>query len=225
MFTLHSNHNQSKTRNSVRFYTLSFLLLAAVVLSACTINLVEPVASGPAVISKANIHVFGDNTNDIAGASSVLARTADGVTVSIDTVDLTPGEAYSIWWIVFNNPAACEGATCKGSELSNPETVGMVGYATGGIADENGVAHFGAHLAVGDNSIALDNASGFPYELMDPAPGLIDPMSAEIHTVIRTHGAALPDPTLQITTFNGDCNPECKNMQAALHLPRLVAAR
>ena len=82
-----------------------------------------------------------------------------------------------------------------------------------------------ANLAAGDTADALDNSSGFPFELIEPAPGLLDPLTAEVHAVIRTHGAALDDPNEQLSTFSGDCNPECVNVQATLHTPETLSAR
>ena len=213
--------------NKNKTYIYSALMLVVLLLSACQINLIESsVAQTKApTTSSVNVHLFSDNEVDIAGATSILNRHADGVDLVLDTTNLIPGDTYTVWWVIFNNPAACPGVSCKGADLSNPETVGMVGYATGSIADEQGAGHFEASLAIGDNSIALDNNDGFPFELVEPAPGLIDPMKAEIHAVVRTHGAALDDPTEQLTTFGGGCNPDCVNVQAALHMPEIIALK
>lgn len=169
-------------------------------------------------VSTVRLHTFG-TSDAIPGTVSTLVRRAGGVSLSVDTLGLNPGEVYTIWWVIFNNPAACSEGGCVGADLSNPETEATVGYATGEIADENGMATFRAVLAVGDNSFALDNDAGFPFELVLPSPGLSDPYGAEIHAVLRTHGAALDDPSGQLGSFNDGCNPECFNEQAALHYP------
>jgi hypothetical protein len=53
------------------------------------------------------------------------------------------------------------------------------------------------------------------------AGGLIFPMTAEIHMVIRTHGTASTDPavlTQQLTTHDGGCPPNtCSNIQVSIH--------
>ena len=213
--------------NQNKLYTLLMLMLFTLLLSACQISLGEPgpTSTENSTTSSANVHLFGNSEMEVAGATSMLTRNTEGVALVLDTTDLTPGDAYTVWWVLFNNPAACATAPCKGSDLSNPETVGMVGYATGGVVEASGQAHFEATLTMGDNSIALDNGDGFPFELVEPAPGLINPMRAEIHAVVRTHGTALGDPTEQLTTFGGGCNPECTNVQAALHLPQTVAQK
>ena len=43
---------------------------------------------------------------DMVG-TAVLNRTAEGANLTIDTTMLTAGAAYTIWWIIFNNPAGC----------------------------------------------------------------------------------------------------------------------
>lgn len=213
--------------------TLTILLLT-LALAACQPIVLESGSPQPVAIaasasasdmpplsirSRANVHLFpASGENDVPGATSTLERTPDGVTLTIDTVDLAPDEAYTIWWVIFNHPEACSDGQCMAPDLSNPETAAMVSYATGAIADEQGRAHFTASLSKGDASGALDNASGFPFELVEPAPGLLNPLTAEIHAVIRTHGAAMDDPAEQLSSFNGGCNPECTNVQATMYL-------
>jgi hypothetical protein len=229
---LKSNRILVNYRMFKSFFVAVAMLVLTAALSACQIVVPAPVAAEPApesasaptedtvvpIVSTANVHLFpADGENDVAGATSSLERRPDGVTLTIETVDLTPNEAYTVWWVVFNNPAACAQEQCMGPDLSNPETVAMVSYATGEIADENGQATFEASLTVGDATGALDNNSGFPFELVEPAPGLLNPLTAEIHGVIRTHGAALDDPQEQLSSFNGGCNPECVNVQAVLY--------
>lgn len=217
---------------------VTFTLGLALVLAACQPVLLDPsmVESDssalmvgnpePTVISAAKVHLFPvDGNNSVAGAASTLARTPNGVTLTIDTLGLTPGDVYTIWWVVFNQPTACSDGQCMAPDLSDPATMAMVSYATGEIADKTGQASFSATLDVGDIATALDNESGFPFELVEPAPGLIEPMSADIHAVIRSHGAALDDPEEQLTSFNGGCNPECFNVQATVHAPFETLAR
>jgi hypothetical protein len=42
----------------------------------------------------------------VVGAST-LVRTAHGVSTKVETSALAPGDAVTLWWIVFNNPDAC----------------------------------------------------------------------------------------------------------------------
>ena len=207
-----------------QFLVIASVLLLSLFLAACQVALPDPALTEPAaksesapassadepVVSTANVHLFpATGDNDVEGAMSTLERTADGIMLEIETVDLTPGEAYTLWWVIFNKPEACSDGQCMGPDLSAPATVSMVGYAAGAIADEDGRVNFTVNLTAGDTAGALDNSSGFPFELIEPAPGLLDPLTAEVHGVIRTHGMALEDPNVQLSTFSGDCNPEC----------------
>ena len=151
---------------------------------------------------------------DIAGASSTLVRNDGGVTMTIHTSGLVPGNAYTVWWIVFNNPAACEGG-CGLDDLTRPDVRASLVYATGHVVGSD-TANFGAWLGVGDTAhvLASPPSPAGPY-------GLEDARKAEIHLVIRTHGPA--DPAYlpaQISSFNGGCPPNtCTNVQASMHLP------
>ena len=208
-----------------KFYVPSLLLLVTVLLAACQIGPGEYGAAKAETMatSRVNVHLFSDSEVAIDGATSALNRRADGIDLVLNTTGLTPGDAYTVWWLIFNNPADCADIPCSSADLSNPRTMGMVAYATGGIANEQGEGHFVATLAVGDTSNALDNGDGFPLELIETTLGLVDPQRAEIHAVIRTHGAAHPDPIEQLTTFGGGCNPACANVQAAFHSPQALA--
>jgi hypothetical protein len=52
-----------------------------------------------------------------------------------------------------------------------------------------------------------------------PCNGLTSARGADVHVVIRTHGAPIPGLIHeQINSFNGGCPPNtCKNVQAAPH--------
>jgi hypothetical protein len=148
----------------------------------------------------------------VEGSSSVLARTNNTVTGTFLTT-ATPGDAYTVWWVVFNKPENCSGGVCGDDDvLPPPGNVGAgvsVLYATGRVADVHGKAEFGAALKVGDTTHVLFG------------PGLTDADNAEIHMVLRTHGQALPDAALlqeQISSFDGGCPPNaCVDEQFAIH--------
>ena len=198
------------------------MLIFILLLTACQPVLLEPekAVDEPQLISTTLMHEFPfQETNNVVGTLSTLVRTAEGAHVLLETTGLTPGDAYTLWWVVFNYPDDCTKQGCLPQNLMEAKMAAMVKYGVGAIANEDGTATFEAFLAVGDVTGALDNSSGFDFELFEPAPGLIEPLSAEFHVVLRSHGAALDDPTEQLTTFNGGCNPECFNVQMAMHIP------
>jgi hypothetical protein len=155
------------------------------------------------------------NHEPVEGAYSTLVRNDRGVTMTFHTSQLVPGNAYTVWWIVFNNPAACVGG-CGPDDLTRPAAHASLVFATGHVIG-NDTANFGAWLGVGDTDGVLSNppSPAGPY-------GLEDARAAEIHIVVRSHGPAdpqlLPD---QINSFLGGCsvsNP-CANVQASIHMP------
>jgi hypothetical protein len=155
------------------------------------------------------------NLAPVEGAYSTLVRNDRGVTMTFHTSQLVAGNAYTVWWIVFNNPAACSGG-CGLDDLTNPAVRASLVFATGHVVG-NDTANFGAWLGVGDTDGVLSSppSPAGPY-------GLENARTAEIHLVVRSHGPAnpelLPD---QISSFLGGCsasNP-CSNVQASVHMP------
>lgn len=203
-------------------WLISAALLVVLLLTACQPiqPITRPAAEDGEMRSTAAIHAFPfAEDNVVAGTLSTLERTAKGVHVSLETTGLTPGSAYTLWWVVFNYPHECSTQGCIPQNFMEAKVAAMVKYGVGAIADETGAATFDTFLSVGDVAGALDNNSGFDFEVVEPAPGLIEPLTAEFHVVLRSHGTALPDPTEQLTSFNGGCNPECFNAQVAMHVP------
>jgi hypothetical protein len=92
----------------------------------------------------------------------------------------------------------------------NVEAGVSVLYGDGRIVNPQGSAFFWGALDVGDTEGALFG------------PGLINPLGAEIHYVLRTHGPAKQDVLAeQLTTFMGGCDSEppnapCQDLQFAV---------
>lgn len=156
------------------------------------------------------------NAGTIANSSSGLIRNADGIVATISTTGLLANGAYTVWWVVFNDPQFCSPPQCDAGDFpqngGNPNVQASVLWATGRVADEYGQADFGAHLAAGGISAAPG-----PVQF---GPALLTPR-AEILLVVRSHGPALTgaDLNAQLTTFNGGCPPNtCEDVQAARHL-------
>lgn len=183
----------------------------------------EAVAGGSVV----NMETFGSD-NPVLGASTLM-RYDDAVDMTISTTGLEPGHAYSVWWVIFNNPDACsdecglddfpEGVpgAKTGTEPPDPAVQASVVWATGLIVSGEGAADFRAHLEIGN-----------PPGAVDFGPGLVAPMNAEIHLPVRSHGrAVLGQVAEQIGTKNGLCevtkpdpgSSKCLNVQVATHLP------
>lgn len=126
------------------------------------------------------------------------------------TSGLTAG-AYTIWVVIFNQPENCAGGSgkCGGGELTNPAVEGSIVYGTGSIVGEDKVANFHGSLSEGAPPAGISvNVPAGTFN------GLKDSRKAEIHLVVRAHGAVKTgEASLQLSTF-GTC-AECKNVQGA----------
>ena len=162
---------------------------------------------------------YGDNPEmgtPIEGTEATLTRMPHGVAATFKTVGLTPGEAMTLWWVIFNHPEKCTDDACSfddpfqvdesgqvlfdeaGIALVNQAGREVIGFsllrADGKVVETDGSAEFRGHLAVGDTTEAA------------VGPGLLDPMKAEIHLVVKSHGPAIPGSTHeQLNTFWGGC--------------------
>lgn len=138
------------------------------------------------------------------------------------------------WWVIFNDPGACDseapdGGACLIIPVVDPPLVddlldsdGCVIHGTGATVGRGGRVRLVASLY----TTALD-AQDNPCVLGDA--GLIDPLGAEVHLVVRSHEERLESSDLfldQLTHFNGGCagGPEdgpniCADLQAAFHAP------
>ncbi len=186
----------------------------AIALSAITIGPAD------AQTSHADVFLFGDPTMEFGVfGSATLKRDDIGVRVEIETT-LEPGDAHTVWWIIFNNPDACAALVCAGTDLGNSDVNGAVLHATGGVADGDGNATFNAFLPLGLIRLNRTETDRGRHRL---GPGLQDPKGAEIHMVIRTHGPASGDVAElieQISTFGGLCDVnDCEDVQAAIFSP------
>lgn len=161
--------------------------------------------------------------------TSDLVRSLTQVHMNIDTTDLPIG-SYTVWWVIFNNPAGCSDGACGINDTGRPQDAGdnpaegSVLWATGGIVGPDRMGHFSSSLGVG-----VDAAPGPVLR----GPALTDPMGAEIHMVIRYHGPTdWSDYAVlgrQISTLGESCTKAthgsdsgtfaCFDPQASAHFP------
>ncbi len=173
--------------------------------------------------------VFEFDGGEVVGNAS-LTRSGNGVKLKVATqvggqldvfgelqgVDWTGGDATTMWFVVFNNPDACVDG-CGEDEVLNAAQ-GINNDARVGVHFGNGhVAggadfHSAARLKVGDET---GKVFGFALE---------DPMAAEVHTVLRSHGPAKNLTGQQLSdalhSLNGGCEVNiCGDAQAAIFKP------
>jgi hypothetical protein len=147
------------------------------------------------------------------GSSSTLVRNDTGVSATFLVSGLNPGVVYTFWWLVFNEPENCSPPACNLDDVvpfpGNSAAGVSLLFGAGQVIGNSGSGHYGARLAVGDTTGAFFG------------PGLVDPLGAEIHIVLRSHGPVVDGMVdEQLTSFNGGCPPNtCANVLAAQHKP------
>jgi hypothetical protein len=212
-----------------RLFTLTAALCGAVFFVACSSEVpTRPANVGPPT----NAGLGSGSTNaatqtiaamqafpsgpELSGTSS-LTRSNNGISMTVQANDLVPGNAYTVWFVIFNDPATCIDGCGVDDVLAN-RGVPSLRYAAGHVVGENGQGNFGGSLSEGDTGgppCAADANLGIC------GPGLLDARTAVIHLVVRSHGAAIPDLVNdQISSFGGGCQVNtCANVQFAQHLP------
>lgn len=148
---------------------------------------------------------------------STLTREEDGVDALISTSGLASMGAYTLWWVVFNNPGACATAFMCGadSDFSDPAVDVSVLWGAGFLSDMDGFITFSAEL--GENEPPGQVLLGNPN-------GLLDSGVAEVHVVLRVHtNDGVPVEAGQVaewvSSYNGGC-PDgvgCADEQFAVH--------
>jgi hypothetical protein len=128
-------------------------------------------------------------------AQATLVRRPDGVSFGIRTEQLRPHHAYTVWFVVINNPSACAATPCSGPDiLLNADTDSQVTYGAGHVSGAGGRAGFAGAVQAGSIAGWLPNG------------GLWDPMTAEIQLVLNDHGPMLPAYLPEMThTYRAGC--------------------
>lgn len=184
--------------------TLTFAALAGALVSTAAF-------SADQRFSQMNTHPSQGEVTLVEASMARLQPTGDGVFVHVDTGGLTPGHVHTLWFVVINDPAACEGAGCTSKDVLKRSDIVQadVGYGGGMIADENGRIQFNWFQAHG----ALDGG-WFGY-------GLDDGETSEVHLAINDHGPVLAGREEEmLSSYRGGCTTESipAPMPAIAHL-------
>lgn len=181
------------------------LVLVALAVSLVAVGTL--LAKEPSYRSEAPVYWSWDfinkNTDNPVGTSN-LVRTSNGISANLKSDTLTPGNAATLWFVVFNYPENCKAGPYKCSPLDMGDTAakGDFLFASGHVV---GDGNFAGYLKVGDTSRSgLAEVRG----CQDCTPGLIEPESALVILAIHDHGPALTGQALkgQISSFMGDCH-------------------
>jgi hypothetical protein len=169
---------------------------------------------GPRTYQTVNMIRAGTGMPLKSGAT--LFRSRHGVEGRIAASGLDPNAAYTVWWVVFNNPAAC-GGPCSPPKLGIPAVRASVFYAAGLVTGDDGTANITAHTQDGTPPQGVEVTPDGTVAGIDKGNGF----GAEIWLVVRSHGpivAGMVDK--QIGSFNGTCPPNtCVNQQVGMFPP------
>lgn len=149
------------------------------------------------------------------GSAATLYRTKQNLEMRVAASGLAANSAFSVWWVVFNNPAGCLNG-CGGDDVAAGRGGRSVFYAAGFVTGDDGTANVSASIDAGPLPAGIDIEFGDGL-----ASG--NGFDAEVHIVVRTHGPINPGQVhKQIGTFNEGCTPfptSCANKQAAIFPP------
>jgi len=173
-----------------------------------------PVDADGTQVSQADVIVFqaagdvgggvltpGDMFPPTSSGHAILRRKDDTINLEIRTSGLPPG-AYTIWWVVWNNPDGCEGP-CGEDDLFSETGENSVFWAGYDIVTGNGKGNFTASYTNGD-----PRGEDGEQNIIDLGFG-VDPATAEVHNIIKYHGPASEDPDVlfdQLYTLLGSCD-------------------
>lgn len=163
------------------------------ILAAAAVALVAsvPVSAGPPAQGTSNVWTFSGLS---AVGTSTLSRLPGSVQMTLRANGLPAAEVVTVWWVIFNNPAACEngedpnpgtgfpGTKCGFLDLFEEDVNAAVVYAAGRLVGQSGVGNYAAYLSAGPvrNQVILG----------DEASPLDNPLGADIHLVIHPHDTA-----------------------------------
>lgn len=146
-----------------------------------------------------NTHPSQGDVRKVEGAEATLLTTKERAFASFTTHDLTPGNAYTLWFVAINDPAACETSPCGPPDVleRTGETETDVGYAAGLIAGPDGTGRFVVHQPLG----AIPQAwFGNDYT---------NAQGAEIHLVVNDHGPLIEGlEHSMLGSYRGGCTDE-----------------
>lgn len=96
------------------------------------------------------------NTGSGMSGQAILCYGEDGVQVRLSANNLLAGQAYTVWFVYFDNPANCitapgTASPCGPRDLTSPlppngVPAGVFGRMDGAVADQFGSARFSARL-------------------------------------------------------------------------------
>jgi hypothetical protein len=163
------------------------------------------IANAQSTFQASNVLTFTDLR--LKKGAGTLLRKADSVELRFQMIGLDRKAAYTLWWIIFNEPDMCMagGVGVCGETDVMPDGPADAGVRNAGafITGTDGTANITAELDVGPAPTG-PAAAGFGE--------LKDSVGAVIHIVVQTHDRPLKGSVAEQMTIPGAaCNDECED--------------
>src|SRR5206468_8666080 len=100
-----------------------------IIIGCLVFGLALTVSAEPRTYQTTNMFMFGNPAVKEPGGAT-LFRSKQAVEMRVAASGLNVTSSYTVWWVVFNNPAGCIGG-CGLDDLSNPAARASVLYAAG----------------------------------------------------------------------------------------------
>ncbi len=148
-----------------------------------------------------------DPDPNVVFGTSVLLRTDEGVSFTLDTTMLVPGNPHSLWMLIDESPATGPGANLAIKAFEIRLRIDGAFSASDGSAGFSGFLPAGALPAVDGMSVLAADDGSFD-----------DPEAANILFFVRDHGLLIPGMEFEQTHHIGGCGEGgCANVQQAFH--------
>lgn len=152
---------------------------------------------------------------EVHNSSTTIWRDEGGVSFEVRTTGLEKGHGLTVWFFSYDNPEACiggdgnEGTRCSRADLANPAALGSLMWGRAGeFVRSNGLTTFTGRRPVNttpcitEPAVVDEDCSGVLI-----GRGLLNPLGAEIHFMLRDHGPDQEGIEDETTTINGGCDP------------------
>src|SRR5262245_29280903 len=212
---------------SIRLWVLFGLLLIAV--SFLGISPQSKAQEGPKqTFQIKQLMVAMSPVMDSATGAVRLNRTRNEIWGTVQVTDLNPNSAFTLWAAVFNRPEECftnpaGPVHCSAADfvpVPNPARASAFNIGAFVTGVTNGTANVSFHIPSGappEGIFVLWGQGGLFDNGVKPGLHEGNGFGAEVHVVIRAHGAIDPmHITEQLSQLNGGCPPNaCGNVQVA----------
>lgn len=127
--------------------SLEYLLFALPIIVLAGISMI---AGSPKPARQTSNIMFTVGGGFVQGAA-FLTRFKNKIRLDINVSQLAPDDAYSVWWVVFNNPEYCAGDRCTSADLptdgGDPRVEASIFWATAFVADVYGMATVNTYVS------------------------------------------------------------------------------